>query len=84
MNTRSCAQAVKWLRDVFYKDRPKTGKTYDEIDEEAQSAPVGSEGLLFHPYLLGEDAPYWDSGLKGDFSGISINHERSHFARVNL
>jgi xylulokinase len=81
INTRSCAQAVKWFRDVFYKDRPKTGKTYDEIDEEAQSAPVGSEGLLFHPYLLGEDAPYWDSGLKGDFSGISINHERSHFAR---
>jgi xylulokinase len=81
INTRSCAQAVKWLRDVFYKEKPKTGKTYDEIDEEAQSAPVGSGGLVFHPYLLGEDAPYWDSGLKGDFSGISINHERSHFAR---
>jgi xylulokinase len=81
INTRSCAQAVKWLRDVFYKEKPKTGKTYDEIDREAQSALVGSEGLLFHPYLLGEDAPYWDSGLKGDFSGISINHKRSHFAR---
>lgn len=81
-NTRSCAQAVKWFRDVFYKDRPKTGKTYDEIDEEAQSAPIGSEGLLFHPYLLGEDAPYWDSGLKGDFFGVSVNHGRSHFARA--
>ncbi len=82
VNTRSCAQAVKWLRDVFYADRPKTGKTYDEIDNDARNAPPGSDGLLFHPYLLGEDAPYWDSGLKGDFSGISINHERSHFARA--
>jgi len=80
-NTRSCAQAVKWLRDIFYKDRPKNGKTYDEIDEEALEAPVGSEGLFFHPYLLGEDAPYWDPNLKGAFSGISLNHGRSHFAR---
>jgi len=82
VNTRSCAQAVRWLRDVFYEDRPKTGKTYDEIDDDARNAPLGSDGLLFHPYLLGEDAPYWDSGLKGDFSGISVNHERSHFARA--
>jgi xylulokinase len=81
-NTRSCAQAVKWLRDVFYKEKPKTGKTYEEIDQDARSVPVGSEGLIFHPYLLGEDAPYWDSSLKGDFSGISVNHERSHFARA--
>jgi xylulokinase len=81
-NTRSCAQAVKWLRDVFYKEKPKTGNTYDEIDREAQSVPVGSEGLIFHPYLLGEDAPYWDSGLKGCFSDISVNHERRHFARA--
>ena len=82
VNTRSCAQSVRWLRDVFYGDRLKTSKTYDEIDGEAQSAPLGSEGLLFHPYLLGEDAPYWDSGLKGNFLGISVNHERSHFARA--
>ena len=82
VNTRSCAQAVKWLRDVFYTDRPKTGKTYDEIDDEAQNAPLGSGGLLFHPYLLGEDAPYWDSELKGDFIGISVNHGRAHFARA--
>jgi len=82
VNTRSCAQAVKWLRDVFYKEKPKTGKSYDEIDQDAQNIPVGSEGLIFHPYLLGEDAPYWDSGLKGCFSDIAVNHERQHFARA--
>lgn len=81
-NTRSCAQSVKWLRDVFYRDRPKNGKTYEEIDEEAQSISIGSEGLTFHPYLLGEDAPYWDSKLTGYFLGISINHARPHFARA--
>jgi xylulokinase len=82
VNTRSCAQAVRWLRDVFYADRPKTGRTYDEIDNDARNVPLGSEGLIFHPYLLGEDAPYWDNRLKGDFSGISAIHERSHFARA--
>ena len=81
-NTRSCAQAIKWLRDVFYKDRAKKSRTYDEIDEEAQKIPIGSEGLFFHPYLIGEDAPYWDPSLNGKFSGISLNHGRAHFSRA--
>jgi len=81
-NTRSCAQSVKWLRDVFYKDKPKAVKTYEEIDDEAKSIFIGSEGLKFYPYLLGEDAPYWDSKLTGCFLGISINHKRPHFARA--
>ncbi len=81
-NTRSCAQAVRWLRDVFYKDWSKTGATYDAIDLEAQNAPPGSEGLIFHPYLMGEDAPYWDDKLTGDFIGIAAYHQRSHFARA--
>jgi len=82
VNTRSCAQSIKWLRDVFYSEKPKTGKTYNEIDLDAQSIPPGSNGLIFHPYLLGEDAPYWDSKLKGNFSCVSINHKRAHFARA--
>ena len=81
-NTRSCAQSVKWLRDVFYKDKPKTNRTYNIIDKEARDIDIGSEGLTFHPYLLGEDAPYWDNRLKGFFLNISINHQRPHFARA--
>jgi xylulokinase len=46
--------------------------------------PVGSEGLIFHPYLMGERSPYWDPQLKGDFIGITTRHTRGHFSRAVL
>ena len=82
INTRFCAQSVKWLRDVFYSECPKTEKTYTQIDEEAMSVGAGAEGLIYHPYLQGEDAPYWDMRMRGIFHGISANHLRPHFARA--
>jgi xylulokinase len=40
--------------------------------------------LFFHPYLLGEDAPYWDTRLKASFFGLTSAHQRSHMARAVL
>ena len=41
-----------------------------------------SAGVTFHPYLLGEDAPYWDPALKGSFFGLSASHTRGHIVRA--
>ena len=81
-NTRSCAQATAWYRDVFFAEQSSESETYAHIAKEAQTIPLGSEGLFFHPYLLGEDSPYWDSKLTGSFFGIRANHTRNHFARA--
>jgi len=82
INTRSCATSVKWLRDVFYSECPKEGKTYQRMDTEAAGISPGSNGLVFHPYLQGEDAPYWEPRLRGMFTGIGIQHLRAHFGRA--
>ena len=37
---------------------------------------------MFHPYLHGERAPYWDPLLRADFVGITFRHNRAHFARA--
>jgi hypothetical protein len=44
--------------------------------------PVGSEGLLFHPYLSGERCPYWDPHLRASFVGAAAGHTSGHFARA--
>lgn len=82
LNIRACAHSTVWLRDVFFQDKPAISETYAEIVKEAQNAPIGAEGLVFHPYLLGEDAPYWDPKLKGSFFGMTASHTRQHFARA--
>ncbi len=75
--TNSCASAHRWLRDTMFA----TGG-FAEMDSLAATIPPGAAGLIFHPYLQGERAPYWDSGLRADFIGLTISHTRAHFARA--
>jgi xylulokinase len=73
----SCASAHRWMRDQFFAT-----DGFERMDTLAQSIEPGSEGLLFHPYLLGERAPHWDPKLRADFVGVTIQHGRAHFARA--
>jgi len=75
--TNSGTATFRWFRENFFP-----GLGFDELVELAASAPPGSEGLIFHPYLMGERTPYWDPALRGDFIGIGHHHTPSHFARA--
>ncbi|HQT64234.1 MAG: xylulokinase [Acidocella sp. 20-57-95] len=75
--TNSCASAHRWLRDLMFVEGG-----FAEMDALAAGVAAGAGGLLFHPYLQGERAPYWDPKLRGDFVGITMAHTRAHFARA--
>ena len=75
--TNSCASAHRWLRDQMFAEG-----SFAEMDALAATVAPGAEGLLFHPYLQGERAPYWDPLLRADFIGLTISHGRKHFARA--
>jgi xylulokinase len=81
-NTRSCAHSTTWFRDTFFAHQPESDLAYAQIMEEAAGVPLGSEGLVFHPYLQGEDSPYWNPNLRASFFGIRASHGRGHFARA--
>ncbi len=83
--TNSCASAHRWLRDQVFA--PLDGGTpeadlFAVMDRMAGEVPPGSEGLIFHPYLQGERAPYWDPHLRADFIGLTMRHGRAHMARA--
>lgn len=73
----SCASAHRWMRDQFF-----AADGFDGMDALAAGVQAGSDGLLFHPYLQGERAPHWDSKLRADFVGLTMQHGRAHFARA--
>ncbi len=81
INTRSCAQATAWLRGLFNDGSGLREISFEDMEAEAREIPLGSGGLVFHPYLMGEDAPYWDARLRGSFWGIGAFHGRGHFTR---
>ncbi len=73
--TKSCAASLRWFRDTF-------GGDYDEFNLLAKEIPIGSDGLIFHPYLVGELTPYANPTLRGSFVGVSAGHTKGHFARA--
>ncbi len=75
--TNSCASAHRWLRDTMF-----ASGGFAEMDSLAATISPGADGLIFHPYLQGERAPYWDPKLRADFVGLTISHTRAHFARA--
>ena len=81
--SKYAASAYRWLRDVAWPDNSTQG-IYRLMDAAAQQAPPGSDGLLFHPHLMGEWAPYWDEKMRGDFLGLTVRHTRAHLTRAVL
>ena len=59
-------------------------ESYSIIEENALNIPVGSDGLIYHPYLFpgGERGPFVKPSARASFSGISTNHTRNHFLRA--
>jgi xylulokinase len=84
--TISCAVCYRWLRDALCQEEIEASKMqgsnpYELMDRLAEKAPVGCEGLIFHPYLQGA---IWNPYLKADFVGITPRHRKEHFVRAVL
>lgn len=87
--TNSSAASYRWLRDSLYKEEKeicenKNEDVYKLMDKNACEIEVGSKGLIFHPYLLGERCPYFNPKARGNFFGISMMHDKRHFTRAVL
>ncbi len=82
--TNSCATSLQWLKGLFafLGDEVEKRLTFGRLDELAASAGPGAGGLVFHPYLQGERAPYWNPGLRASFTGIAQTHGWPHFVRA--
>ena len=70
--------SLRWFKKEFCP--PET--PFETLSQEAGSVPVGSEGLIFLPYLAGERSPLWDREAQGVFFGLSYSKTRAHLARA--
>lgn len=70
--------AVSWFLDTFSVDSPAA------MSALAESAPPGSDGLVFLPALSGAMAPRWVAGARGAFYGLTPAHGKAHCARAVL
>jgi gluconokinase len=75
-----------WFAKQFgdFKTPYETESIIENLIREASHVAVGSDGLLFLPYLLGERAPIWNANARGSYFGLNINHGRQHFVRATI
>jgi len=85
----SAGGSLRWVRDVLCGPEREIADALDKdpyeiMTAEAAQAPVGSEGLVFLPYLTGERTPYADPNAKGVFVGLTLRHTKQHIIRSVL
>ncbi|MEZ2716792.1 xylulokinase [Niallia circulans] len=75
--TLSAGYSLNWFKNTFASE-----KSYDELLSNIENIPIGSDGLVFTPYIMGERTPYTDSQIRGSFIGMDARHTIDNFARA--
>jgi xylulokinase len=82
----SAGGSLQWYRNQLGQAESAVAKgmhvdPYELLSAEAATAPPGSEGLYFLPYLTGERTPHADPFARGAWIGLTLRHGRSHMVR---
>jgi xylulokinase len=84
--TQAAGLSLRWFRDRFGVVSGVPGNAgrdpYDILAEEASSAPAGSEGAFWVPYLMGERTPHLDPNARAALLGLTASHTRGHIIRA--
>ncbi|HYK60974.1 MAG TPA: xylulokinase [Bryobacteraceae bacterium] len=75
--TQGAGLSLQWLRNRLAPDLD-----YDALIAEAVTAPIGSDGLFWLPYLMGERTPHLDSQARGGWIGLTARHTRADLIRA--
>jgi xylulokinase len=79
--TQAAGLSLRWLRTMTATDG-RAPLTYDDLTAEAAAVPVGSDGVLWAPYLMGERTPHCDPNVRAALVGLAANHGRGHVVRA--
>jgi xylulokinase len=78
---QSAGAAVDWVLGLLFGDTELTSGEYRRIEKDLELKPIGSGGVTFLPYLMGERTPHWDPAARGVFSGLSLSTGRENMIR---
>jgi len=87
--TQGAGLSLKWFRDNFcYEELLEAKKQgidpYILMDKLAKEKPIGSGGVIYLPYLMGERTPHLDPYARATFFGMSASHTKGNLIRAIL
>lgn len=77
MNTAGGSSCADFVRKLLAPEM-----SFDTLFQELEKVPIGSNGLIYHPYLYGERAPFKNPSASGAFIGLRSHHTRFDMLRA--
>ena len=77
MSALSGASSLDWMRKNIADDM-----SFADIEANVRQIPIGSDGVLFLPYLFGERAPFRLPNASAAFLGLRVHHTKYHMIKA--
>ena len=82
--TKCGGDSVKWLIENFYQGYENDPSVFEQIATEASQSPLGANGVLFMPFLVGRGTPKPTKVPEGAFLNLGRYHKRADLTRALL
>ena len=87
--TQAAGLSLKWIKDNLCVDISENAKkngesSYAVIDNIAEQTPIGANGVMYLPYLMGERTPHLDPYARGAFIGLGGANTRNDMLRATM
>ncbi len=79
---------LEWLKNkVLYhkeqlREERQVAEIYQVLDQLAEQAGPGADGLIFTPWMYGERCPIDDDHVRAGLFNVGLNHGREHIIRA--
>lgn len=83
-NQETAGRCLQWFRETVAGGVNGATPSYREITELAGTAPAGSRGVVFTPWLAGERSPVDDRSARAGFNNVSVTTTTADLARAVL
>lgn len=77
MAALSGSSTIDWAKRILAPDM-----SFAELNQQLSTIKTGSNGIIYHPYICGERAPFRNSFACGGFYGLTARHTRIEMMRA--
>ncbi|SCP98620.1 xylulokinase [Anaerobium acetethylicum] len=84
---QSAGLSLEWFKNNFCTDydveaEEREMDVYSLMNEKIDRVPIGSDKLIFLPFLMGERTPHMDPKYRGAFLGLNAVHKKENLLRA--
>lgn len=85
----SAGSSYQWVRNNICSVEVQAAQRtdvdpYELMEQEAKKAPLGSNGLLFNPSLMGGSTIHPSPFIRGAYIGLGLSHQKSDLIRAAM